>query len=378
MVPQLQGHEQELESALMSIFGQAQIDNRGKDIIYSSEGSPVLRLRYKRHRLEGVAELEGLSIDDADRVYDMIKSVILEPHKSIVLRYFLFTTRPVKSYWRPNNRFQLGPVPKGAPRANVLGARHPAVIEFPVAECGDLMADQIRFFYLYTELGLLVSLIVDGGLTLSNKSHSAEWVVDLDAERTICGQIGYEFSEFPFKAESFRKIPNEKHMKVTNRELYFKRFGISISDPWMDIFDGSERIVESYFSLAGEDRLKFFQAMKWLNHSIETSKIAGGLSYLCAASSIECLIQQSNGNKGVKATFIEFLEKYAPGMDSKIYGEIYRRRSDLSHGNTMFLHDIRADALNSNPLAISDYLSVFEVYSCARVALINWLLSRAL
>jgi hypothetical protein len=303
-----------------------------------------------------------------------------------VARTFLFSLERVTGTWRSGNRFQILPVPPEAPDAEESYAAHPFVLEYPYKATPDGWLKLFRLEKSAHQLKLLLNLFLNGSITWQSTGFRKHWVFQpISHDRAVWAQEAYFLPEYPMDLAEFSNPEEFSKMERKDTGEYFNFRGTS-GGP-LAIPDVIDVLFAHFEGLSSDHKTQFLRSCQWRWFADMAWPDFRSAHYTSLISAIEALIEIPQGSPkcpcckrqngpGPTKLFEEFLEKFAPGDQTKSQRkEFYEIRSRILHGDRLLLSDLPRSWVGMQPELIGESEKAREISQLVRIALINWLLA---
>jgi hypothetical protein len=382
----------ELLQVLLQHFGSAADSGKGREVLYPKDPPFALRVVFNKRR-EPTAAYAGdaLTSDVLQRLQERIDREFVASAGVAVNRQAYFCGAPVGGWWRHRDRFQILPVPEGAPKAEFPLVDHPFLIEVRYPRAPDFFLDSCRRARLVSKLGLLLNALLVtpvrplGGRSLGSLRFA--WVL-LPPERegaelkVAYRQEAYHYEGMCNHADDFSDVAGLPPIREVVPGDYYqwerRRVGDALEVP-SDLSDSFDR----YYELDAVAQGRFLNACYWLSQANQTS--SASMRFLAAVQAIETLVDPSTGGTkcpqcgltkrpGATQQFAAFLQRYMPSSDADDGRRLlYEIRSGLTHGYLPpFLTDTEILGM-LHPAADQEREHLTRALTSARVGLRNWL-----
>ena len=329
-------------------------------------------------------------------------------------RSIVFTKTPLLKAYRYRDKFQLVPIvhAKNAPLS--IYARHfPAFLEFQIEDCekeDPIMEKVIKEKGLPEELIkqsrvipeqnrirkeiLQLLSVFTNFIFFEYTSMKGYWGImtpyqDFDKiDEKVASMFNNQTSSWFINAYVYPGLKDDLAInKLTEYSNYYEAveepmvyFTVNPNlenNPEIKIPPYLDFILDRYYSLDKDVRIKVRQIIGLLYDGIELFDIKRSVSLLSIISSIEgiALIDyQMYGqapNLGAKNRVLRYLKRYVAGKSGDKFAEFYAKRCDITHEGSLFLGDV--DSFGDVEEQNKDWFFRMEVMQVARLALYNWM-----
>ena len=329
-------------------------------------------------------------------------------------RSIIFTNSPLLKAYRYRDKFQLVPITQTINAPLSTYARHfPAFLEFQVEDCEEI--DPIMEKVI-KEKGLPLNLIKQSRV-IPEQSRIRREILQLLSVFTnflffeYTSMRGYWGIMTPY--QKFEKIDEKAASMYNNQtsswfinayvypdlkdDLTIEKFTEcsdyyeSVDEP-MEYFTVNPNlennpeikippyldfIIDRYYSMDREVRIKVRQIVGLLYDGIELFDTKRSVSLLSIISSIEGIslidyqMYGQTPNLGAKNRVLRYLKRYVAGKSGNKFAEYYAKRCDITHESSLFLGDV--DSFGNLDEQDRDWRFRMEVMQVARLALYNWM-----
>lgn len=304
----------------------------------------------------------------------------------------VFSSSPVKGFYRYKDLFQIYPVPVDAPKPTAQYADHPFIIEYNLGQLdsSDIATISLHQSLLQREILALLTLCA-GGYFFSYSNGGQGWYIPMGEghsdivstwgqETYITPCINYTISEFSSSRpyHSIKKVSPNSH---------YDAFELALPD---DI----DKLFKAYYALLDKAKKAFQSALLLFHESFnaELRSVSLALLVSCIESLIhfehskiktehcsECKQPRYQTTKKFKA----FMHEYGvieTKENKKYVDALYEARSNILHAGGLFVIDKEGPFLPYDSDPNSTYQQQFsmsvETPSIVRVCLTNWLFSQ--
>lgn len=343
----------------------------------------------KAGRIIDVKATDIVGSDLLEEIAADVEAELLGERDTFVRREILFSLDPVNHVYRHHDAWQIIPAPADAPQPSVSYAQHAFLIEMRLPASSLLEIRISRSQKRLWQLHLVLSLLLHGQIEKSSYSALRHWVLDGEPpespleSRYLRG--GYTFPSLAYETLGFSELDGGSPMEVVTDDEYFARLGVDGSPMTMPaclpgIFDDLEKVSDQV-------KERFLQSCYWLDRSSASWPVSTSLSYLSLVNSIETLVASGprqecphchkDMSPGPTRLFREFVDRHAPDAKGVSRARLYELRSDLVHGEHLLLGDRPGWTGGFEPARLRQDDLRREMYSIARVAIINWFREQA-
>jgi len=351
----------------------------------TSDDEVALVVEYtKRGRIVDIKATDIVGSDLLDEIGAQVEAELLRERDTFIRREILFSLDPVRHYYRHADSWQILPAPAEAPQPSASYAQHPFLIEMRLPSSSLLEIRISRAQKRLWNLHLVLSLLLHGRIEKASYSARSHWVLDGEApEHPVVSrhlQDGYTYPSLAFEPSDFSELDDLSPMRRVADDEYFRRVGVDGSPMAMPaclsgVFD--------FLELAPEDvKKRYLRACYWLDRSSASLYVSASLSYLSLVNSIETLVPPGSRDEcphchmdtspGPTRQFRDFVDAHAPDADGGSRARLYELRSNLVHGEHILRRDRPSFTSGFEPATLRQDDLRREMYSIARVAIINW------
>ena len=376
----------ELAIVLGRYFPRGSWEQNSSSILHMTAGGEVaLVVEYsKRGRIIDVKASDIVSSQLLDEIVVAVEAELLGEQEAFIRREILFSLDPVRHHYRHHDSWQIIPAPANAPQPPASYAQHPFLLEMRLPASSLFEIRISRAQKRLWQLHLVLSLLLHGQIEKASYNAQFHWVLDGEpperppASRYLQG--GYTFPGLAYEPSGFSELDGLSPMQRVADDDYFSRLGVDDSPMAMPaclpgVFDSLEKAPEDV-------RMRFVRACYWLDSSSASWRISASLSYVSLVNSIETLVPSEprvecphchkDMSPGPTRRFRDFVDRHAPGVEGGSRARLYKLRSDLVHGEHLLRRDWPGWVGGFEPATLRQDDLRREMYSIARVAIINW------
>ena len=378
---------EELEHLLLNYFKKVGFAESGYAIYGEDPAAPGLVLVYKGGRPHHAYPGAGFSEADFTTISDRIRNTLLVGDAVEIGRRVLFTTLRVDGFYRYRDRFQLVPVPPGAPKPEMaMLAMNPFLLEVSYRRSADSLTSMLRKEKAEREIELLCAVFL--WLPIERLGNvRCRWVLNPSdgTQLTSCHrQEGYHWpGDRPIR-DAFSMIDGLEPMGFVDPAIYYARFNYSYEDR-LDLPANVSEMFDAFYSLAPPSREQFLRACYWFHHASNVWSMSNSAAFVAMISAIETLMPPAKAGdpcptcrrragSGPTAQFEAFVDVFANGCEVTIDQRkiFYRLRSALSHGGRLLDHDQGAWAVGVT--GALEMMNLRALSGVARAVLHTWLI----
>ena len=389
----------ELSTILLHHFGNANGGTEGKVDFHHRHGPGKVTLSYRGSKLVS-AEGCDLSVQEVSALNEKVTRDLVESPGETAGRCILLSARRVTGCFAWGQKLRILPVPANAPQApdlteaekfsQHLEIEHPFIIEFPLRRSKNPVVEFHRLEKSIRNWALVLNAFLECRVSAISRGQARHWIhyngADLSTGYDYCRE-GYRFPGFADIGPDFSPTA---HIPPLETMEFYDYFGNPRQElnPRMRVPSRFTDFLSRFESLPLEDQDQFLRAAFWFHHASKVWRETKSGAYLAIISAIETLkpvvtpVSKCDKcgaprGKGAARQFIEFLDSLAPPLDdeSPVRKELYRMRSKLVHGSSLFHADVDM-ARQINPQSFSEWLAYSTCMSLGRRALLGWLLSK--
>ena len=378
--------QEELEHVLLNFFSGASAISPTEIVYPGEETTHALRLVYKKNDLVGILSGPGLKDDQLEQVRARIRADLIESQASRIGRAVLFALKPVEGCFRYKDIFQIMSIPNEAPRPNEGYAAHPFILEFRFPVSRNASVRHLRRMLREREFELLLAALIDCLLSALGHTVRKHWVLTGEESpetwRSEYRQEMYHWPGLVPEAEEYSSTEGMMPIGLVEPVEYYGRYGVSVGRP-LDLSSDFHEQLERFEQLPKHEHDQFLRACFWFQHSQLVHTYSRSAAFTALISAIEALIDPPRGEErcekcdkptgpGLRQLFIDFVERFAPGLPRDDRDKLYKLRSALSHGGTLLHSDRRGwGALSAGQ--VQEWANVNRAQRVVRVVLIEWL-----
>jgi hypothetical protein len=353
-------------------------------IAYSEQGNQIERIE------------RGPAFDAAEwgRVREAVeRSLLAGPIK--VGRDFSFNSLPVPGWWRgQRSGVQILPPPEDAPRAPVLIAEHPFILEFPVRTSDYWPVTNRRRLRQHRSLTLLLHVLLAGRTSLQSRRSDHLWALvprDDDERGEIRWVQSFFFAKLSRAVIDELTPPVGAPLEEVKPEEYYQWAGVGLRGDSLDVPADLDQSISRYLDLSATHRDKFDRATFWFDMAARQWNTSISASFAALVSALESLTERGVRHRfdcpvcgrptehevpGTTRRFMNLLDTYAPGAAlAKHRNAMYKLRSDILHGTALMQLDLdHAQGGHGFDLpSWNEHDLHRELWGLVRLALRNWL-----
>jgi hypothetical protein len=358
-------------------------------VLYPANPPHELRVKFDKHgALSGVFAMPALSADKLERIRLDVFEEFVQTTEVGVGREVFFSSHPVEGCWCHRDQVHILPVPPHAPRAPMLVADHPFLIEYTYrATSSDQINGHRRNRQASTLQKVLNSVLASrirwiGHSAVGTLSH--RWsLVSQDPWEVEYVQEFYQYLDTaPYN--TFSETGSLPEIAAVAPNDYYRERNRLTGAP-LDLPSDLGDTLDQFFGLEEVQQDRFLHASYWLSQANQTTSFS--LMLLAAVQAIEVLVTRpkapvkcgscgSSLGPGPTRLFNTFLDVFLPSFmkDTGGHRALYGVRSGLTHGNQPpFMVDVGASFSGINPRDLEQREIVGEGLRISRMCLRNWL-----
>lgn len=256
------------------------------------------------------------------------------------------------------------------------------MIEFETSDSPNVVIRLDRINSKSRKILLFLNAIVESSIESRRNSPRSTWVTRESVYEHL--REGYNYQDFQPWGESFTECSTLPSINLVDHRDYFLG-GYQIDRP-LRLPNSFEELFNIYFQLDKLLQNKFTRAAYWFN--LAHGQKSASARFLHLIQCIETLMPGAESTevcthcnreigKGPTKRFQEFLDELVPAKPElvKKRKQLYKLRSDLTHGWDLFARDLREATMT--PKSSDQMLQTLDAYQLARFALVNWLSRQA-
>ncbi len=319
----------------------------------------------RRGRIARIRLWPGVTSDEVDAIRNEVEDALVVNQTPTAAQYVGFCSRPVTNCYRYRGKFQILPVPNGAPLPNVKIADHPFLLQYWYNWSSHLSVSARRRLeqaqkYLRL-LDLLSGTRIHGGPRYIQ--HAWVWppMEEPDDRASRWAQLGYNYPGLTHEIQGLSDMAGCQPVRFVPAAYHFAHLGVTGES--LALPDDVERALDLAFGLGAHDRKRLERALIYLGHAKSVWYESQSLSYVGHVMAIEALVDKpercevcrqailqqgtrcracSQAMFGTTRAFKEFLETHAPAIHDEpgVRNRLYALRSALAHGYEVMLRDL--------------------------------------
>lgn len=323
----------------------------------------ALKLEFSRKdRITAITGGSLLTPELADRLRRAVEDSLLVTADSKVFRTVLFAASPLNGAWRYRDRFQILPVPPGAPRLDCIMGEHPFVLEVRVPCSPDEGITNRRAANAAYEAQLLLCGLVSSMIRPLGRGYRFHWVsLPGEGQHAAYLQDYYPTDQIAQASVDFSPILISSAPLLPPLALFGP--GPTAHEYELALPENLAVLLDVVDHLPNALRQDFLHACYWLKQAALAFPDSFSLSFMAVSAAIEALVedrpslacptceQKLFAGKTLTTLFAEFLDHHVPldFMTSSGYGDIpsfkdrlkrlYATRSTLVHGEDLLGQD---------------------------------------
>lgn len=298
-----------------------------------------------------------------------------------------FSSSRVAGSWVIGDLLSISPAPTTFPKPPHVLGDHPFVLSFRYRPSTHVAVDSGRRFDRSRLLCRILNLALNPLVQSRAGTVSFAWVPKLEdggvsPTDSYFSQIGYFHPPLEGYCES--TFPDsDRHMPTEPATDYYK-YG-KITPQEMSLPSNLACLFERILTLSESDLERFKSAIAWFDDGTHLGSSYPSAAFGAYVNAIESLLETSRAKckecnqptYRVNKSFIDFLERYAPGPGGESmraeYGKVYSLRSGLAHRGKRLPRD---EFLLASGFEPSEGQLFESIRSGTRVAILNWLTGR--
>jgi hypothetical protein len=350
-----------------------------------------LKVKMGHGQITNISSGKSLSEQELREILDQVEAELKDDRIVEYGAEILFAHRPVKGAFRFRSvPIQVMPPSPEAPQQNIASA-HPFVIEYPIRA---YKKSEVRFLRRQknsVEWAWVLNALLRGSIKFSASRPRQMWAINIgDPGRCFWAQEFYMHQGF----QGFRTDLSEQGapLPVVRADDYYggpeKQANLPIDTFFLP--DNLDELVEAYVKLDAGTRRRFLRSAAAIYTARELWELSVSSAFLACVQAIETLVDRpaptpcptckKDTGPGPTKLFREFVEQHCltSDVDQAVVSQLYRTRSDLSHGHYLFQLDEAPWALNIGATVASDRELELarSALTVSKDALRNWLLAQ--
>jgi len=376
----------------LRIGGPGQYSNRTKNpnTFYLPRAGELCRvvLTFGAKRIIGIAPGPAFDAAEWKRISREIdESIVVGPTK--VGRAFCFSGNPVSGSWSGHRSgVQIHPPPGDAPRAPVLNADHPFILEFPLVASGISQIQSYRWSREHGKLTRLLNVLLVRGTASPRRRQRHFWAcVHRDGDPFHVEWVGeFFFAKLGETVVEALTPPAAEQVQELDPADYYGIEGLAGDS--LRVPTDLDEMISCHRALSKQNAEKFDRAAYWFDLASQQWHTSVSASFAALVSAAEALTQRGEIHRfecpvchgpcqhelpGATENFRAFFEAYAAGAGlKKRRSKMYSLRSGILHGSDLMQIDQDRD-FGWDPPTEDERELHDELWSLTRTALRNWL-----
>ncbi|MBO3752158.1 hypothetical protein J5X84_39370 [Streptosporangiaceae bacterium NEAU-GS5] len=415
----------DLRVLLTEVFpSQAYEGERTIKYARGTEREPALSLVYRAARSGrppdgAVSELRreaALQPEDVDELRRFL-AILQGPPRDHLASFFHFSSRPVSTWWRYRDEFQIMPPPPDAPLPGMLVGDWPFLIEARYRS-PDHFGFEIQYrMRTMNRLRLLLPVwLIGPKFKPHTERNTKHWVVPFQGPATetqppngvsrllAALRLRRQPSPAPVRpgppvfAQEYYEVegrvrggpdlssldPARAAPLVEDHEAYYRTMSRRLDDV-VEFPAILSTLFDTYYALDEETARRYRRACYWFNLGNFLYGYSGSASFFALVAAIESLLPGGEGPHpcaecgashypSLTKAFRGFLETYVPDKPER--EAFYDLRSKIAHGSRLLHFDLREEWSEFHPVSADEDTQIRQLQGMCRVALVNWLLAQ--
>ncbi|MFC7384343.1 hypothetical protein [Sphaerisporangium rhizosphaerae] len=376
--------DEELRIVLGSILPRC-AQFRTQEVEYRTQNDDwALSLHYRNGKIVDATAGPAMTSEIKSRMQEAIEREILSPSDKKIVRWTMFSGKPVEGQWRHGGGLRIVPAPVEAPRPEELMAEHPFIVDITFRGSSNFVIEQMRYVRRARELALLFNLFLSTRITSSTNSSRKHWVLVRQGSTVAStwANEGYFIPKFTYIVDDFPVDDSPPLAEVESNIYYSTR---SYAGDTLAIPAEFSRLLDIFSTLGADARDRYMRACYWYHTAATVWDYSKSLYFTSLINAIECVagldIDRSS-QSGVSpdfrpsTLFKTFMQKFAPGEPSGAQlDRIYEARSEITHGERLLVNDGVVASWGLDQTSAKDRDISENARILCRAALINWLWS---
>ena len=378
---------QELTSALLHYFGQSQGVGELTHKYQKKDSTHHLIVKFNRDGKISQVELsEKFPKEELKQLNHALNENLLKNQKEEIGQTIGFSHDKVGGYFKYKDLFQILPVPPDAPKAGVMVADNPFLLQFKYISSPDMMIDNSRRrqkAYIYTRL---LNLLLNRHIKLEFRYGHFAWVMNTHTPQHWTSewrQLGYGYEGYGGKVDDYTSLSEFKHLETVPYQNYYLAPLASYSGD-LKLPDNLEASLDKAFNLNKSDWNKLYMAISWYGQNEYLWQESTSSAFIALVTALECLLEETDKSRceccgqpiyTVTKRFREFLKRYVPFIDQypKERDVIYTIRSNISHGRELLIQDLEPWGFLISAKKEEQDAIHRNLYFIVGIAIYNWL-----
>jgi len=333
-------------------------------------------LVFSGKRIVGVEPGQAFDVAEWQSIAEEIETSVLNGVTKMG-RGYSFSSFRVQGSWRgERSGVQILPPMPEAPRADVEGAEHPFILEYPLQASAFWPITNHRRQREHRRLTLMLNTLLAGRTNVQPRRSNHFWACfhrDGTGQEIRWVQNSY-FATLGKAVVDTLSPATDKLIEEIDAEQYYSRLrgsdGLGLRVP-TDLDDS----ICQYQRLDPARRDEFDRAAFWLDMASRQWNTSVSASFAALVSAVESLINARG--PGSTARFRAFFERYAPDASlSSRRDQMYDVRSGILHGSDLMTIDQDID-FGWDPPWWNERELNSDLWAMTRIAVRNWLKDNA-
>lgn len=396
----------EFLTVVSGYFGNLSFDSLPSKYIFEKRDNSNFRLELSVNREGEIVSLneDNLNNEVINEIEQLILKNLVENQDEKICQVVLFSTGlKITGSFKYKESFQILPMPLDAPNINYIIGDHPFLLQYKYNSSQNSFVDVSRRKFTEISICQKLNLLTRGHIKHESLFSKNIWVLDktLESGKLVSknAQEGYYWPDHKPWLEAFQSINELNPFELVEPSEYYEYHGFKSQKNYCLLLPKNiAESLEKIEALSKKERMKFDLACCWFYHSRELWHDSQSSSFVALVTALESLFDKVDKCPACKSPIVENLEKcdvcnqpmfritktlkeflstYVPFIE-KMQREkkmIYKIRSDLAHGSSMFSRDIEP-GLSMSPIQQDQSQIHRNVYFIVLTAIYNWLWSR--
>jgi len=206
-----------------------------------------------------------------------------------------------------------------------------------------------------------------------SRSVSFHWVYEPMVEGQLISsfrQGGYSWGGANFQSDTFSPTDGLPPLSQIDPQTYYAQRGVASGQTLSVPYNFTESL-ELVRALSEPERERFLRASYWYQRSFKAWSISRSIASAALVSAIEAIRPDPQQGVGLRRAFMDFVDRFVPGIPVKDRRHFYELRSAISHGGKLLHADEVAWGISMQHANQDGDMRMLS--SIVRAALINWL-----
>lgn len=357
-----------------------------RELHFPADQNFALSIRFDGPLISSISAGPTLTDETVTQISGTIKRDVVDCPKTRIGADVLLCSEPITGRYT-NGIIQISPPHDAAPRPPVLGAQHPFVLEFPVRPSSDGFITNRRWLQQRIQWIWVLNSLLRAVFYYYGPRYKHFWALTNHRDRPTKDDLAW-CQEF-YLVDGFKTFrdrlsaPAAPDLPRVTSDLYYSDKNVSDD---LSIPDNFSDLLAAIHGLSPQLRTRFNRAINLLYVANQHWQNHISSYYVTVIQAIESLLPQKTNRKscpeckrdisvGSTRRFRNFVEHYVPDsiVDSSVKAILYKMRSDVIHGHSLFQMDIAPWAHELTPSSLSEMDAYNAAHLVAKNVVRKWL-----